>query len=283
MYRYALHLPRYLIGMVCLIPVLLHAAPECSDADALALLGRMSRASMSGNHPGHALLRPKQGDVDACGVSAHYRLSLEEGKRIADRATYRIIAQPRDMYRYAHVLEIERETAQLLKQTTLTGDGRPLEQFQYAGLVLEASAGVDATGASNAAADNAAAESGEKRQVAKPIAAPNPGGDGSMIPGSNPSSVAARWQVDWLPAGFVATQDDSPGLRQTYTDGMSSFSVFLEPVDTLMQPGEGAVREGSTLAYTRGVRLAESAVLITVIGEVPVNTARIVVDSIHMR
>lgn len=328
MYRFVLHLSRCLIGMACLVPVSLHAAPECSGAEALVLLERMSRAGMSGNHygmatlqrggetrvlqidrstaddgttdtltllsgqraevvranhprdcihPGHALLRLRQSDADACGLSAHYRLSLEEGEEVAGRATDRIIAQPRDMYRYSHVLEIDRETGQLLKQTTLTGDGRPLERFQYASLGFEAGTGAGAKRASSAAAD-----SGGKPQEVDRVAAPHDGG-GSMLPGKSPSSVVARWQVDWLPAGFVATRNDAPGFRQTYTDGMSSFSVFLEPVDTPMQPGEGAVREGSTLAYTRGVRLADSAVLVTVIGEVPVNTARIVADSVRMR
>jgi len=277
MHRYAPHLSRYLIGMACLLPVVLHAAPECGDADALALLERMSRAGMSGNHPGHALLRLQQSNT-ACGVSANYRLSLEEGEQDAGRATHRIIAQPRDTYRHAHVLEIDQETAQLLKQTTLTGDGRPLEQFRYAGPVTGAGAGVDAE-----ADSRVTAASGGKSKAARRVAAPHADGGGSMIPGSSSSFVVRRWQVDWLPAGFVPTQNDAPGFRQTYTDGMSSFSVFLEPVDTLMQPGEGAVREGSTLAYTRGVRLADSAVLITVVGEVPVNTARIVADSIRMR
>ena len=226
--RSARHLSRCLIGMVCLIPVLLHAAPECGDADALALLERMSRAGMSCIHPGHALLRLKQNDADACGVSAHYRLSLEKGERVAGRTTDRITAQPRDTYRYAHVFEIDRETAKLLKQTTLTGDGRLLEQFQYASLAREAGAGVDATGAFKSA-ESAAAESGEERQTAEPVAAPQPDGDGAIFQGGKPPSVVTRWQVDWLPAGFVATRDDSPGFRQTFTDGLSSFSVFLEP------------------------------------------------------
>jgi sigma-E factor negative regulatory protein RseB len=61
---------------------------------------------------------------------------------------------------------------------------------------------------------------------------------------------------------------------------MASFSIFVEPAADGLPPGEGAVREGSTLAYTRGMQLGGSDVLITVVGEVPVNTARIVADSV---
>ena len=38
--------------------------------------------------------------------------------------------------------------------------------------------------------------------------------------------------------------------------------------------------QGSTTSYTRGMRLGNQPVLITVIGEVPVNTARMVADSV---
>jgi len=42
------------------------------------------------------------------------------------------------------------------------------------------------------------------------------------------------------------------------------------------------VREGSTASYTRGLVLAERPVLVTVIGEVPVNTARMVADGVRL-
>ena len=40
------------------------------------------------------------------------------------------------------------------------------------------------------------------------------------------------------------------------------------------------VRTGGTTSYTRGMHLAGRPVLLTVIGEVPLNTARMVADSI---
>lgn len=247
--------------------------------DTLTLLtGQSAQVVRAGHpdncsHPGHTLLRMQQGKSDVCGVATHYRLSVESGDRVAGRPTRRIIAQPRDMYRYAHVLEIDEETAQLLKVTTLTADGRPLEQFQYASLAL----------GSHAETDEAAAD-GTDADVENLPAASRTGADSAQeAPAPSAPTVAVQWQPTWVPEGFVATRGDASTSRRTYTDGMASFSVFLEPVDTAMQPGEGAVREGSTLAYTRGMRLAGSTVLITVVGEVPVNTARIVADSVRMR
>lgn len=59
------------------------------------------------------------------------------------------------------------------------------------------------------------------------------------------------------------------------------FSVFLEMLSGDIRPGEGVVRTGGTTSYTRGMHLAGVPVLVTVIGEVPLNTARMVADSIR--
>jgi sigma-E factor negative regulatory protein RseB len=40
------------------------------------------------------------------------------------------------------------------------------------------------------------------------------------------------------------------------------------------------VRSGSTTSYSRGMALSGEPVLVTVVGEVPVNTARMVADSV---
>mgnify|MGYP006428555905 CR=1 FL=1 len=315
--RFIGQLVRGLFICVCAGPVAAIAAGSCDDsgAEALALLEQMSRSGMAVGHqgmatlrrggdirvlkihrssdagtvtdtltlltgegsqmvqaehsrdctrPGHSLLRLPQGDETECGVAAYYRLSMEPGERVAGRATQRVTVRPRDMYRYGHVLELDTQTAQLLRATTLTRDGRPLEQFQYASLVLSPGGGTDDDDSAVATYRHPACNSGRDAS-------------GQSAPAS------ARWEPEWLPAGFVATQDNVDGSRQTYTDGMASFSIFLEPMATDMQPGEGAIREGSTIAYTRGMRLAGSQVLITVVGEVPLNTARMVADSVALR
>ncbi len=69
--------------------------------------------------------------------------------------------------------------------------------------------------------------------------------------------------------------------RKTYTDGLAVFSVFVEILDRDMPPGEGHVKQGGTTTYTRGLRLSNSPVLVTVIGEVPLATARMVADSVR--
>ncbi len=48
-----------------------------------------------------------------------------------------------------------------------------------------------------------------------------------------------------------------------------------------IKAGEGVVRHGGTTSYTRGMHMSGKPALVTVIGEVPVNTARMVADSIR--
>jgi sigma-E factor negative regulatory protein RseB len=210
-------------------------------------------------HPGHKLLR-LGADLQAgrCGMAQHYRFSVAEGERVAGRQAVRVRIEPRDMYRFGYVMELDRETALLLKAETVGRGEKILEKFQfanlsYSGQVLE---GTEV---------NIVHEAQHPPHLAAVPTAP----------------AGNEWGVGWVPRGFTST-DTPPGSggRRTYTDGLAVFSVFLEELGQEIRPGEGVVRRGSTLSYTRGMHLTGQSVLITVIGEVPVNTARMVADSV---
>jgi sigma-E factor negative regulatory protein RseB len=214
-------------------------------------------------HPGHQLLRAaaalEQGD---CGLAGHYRISTAAGERVAGRQAVRLLLQPRDMYRYGYVFELDREAAVLLKGTIVGPGGRPLEQFQFASVRVGA-------GASAAPERPAAA-------VVHRAAHPHP-----AAPRTGPEA-GLGWVPGWLPAGFVATDGaGAHSVRRSYTDGVATFSVFVERLREPLRPGDGVVREGSTVSYTRGLTLGAEPVLITVLGEIPVNTARMVADAVQ--
>jgi len=180
---------------------------------------------------------------------------LGEGERVAGRAAVRIMIEPRDMYRFGYVMDIDRESGLLLKTLTVGPGDTVLERFQFASLSL---------------GDQAATTTG----ISLVHRAEHPGTDGRR-------EEPPGWAVGWVPGGFIYT--DSPAAsvgRQTYTDGLAVFSVFLEELGRGIRPGEGVVRNGGTVSYTRGMDLSGRSVLVTVIGEVPVNTARMVADSV---
>ncbi len=212
------------------------------------------------SHPGHELLRDAMAsDESVCGLAKSYRFQLSGGDRIAGRQALRLRVDPRDMYRFGYIFELDRETALLLKSTTLSADQRVLEQFQFASLSM-----VDTHSSAEAVLEHEAehphpAESGRPR-------------------------VGPAWDIAWLPNGFMATDSvPAESTRKTFTDGFASFSVFLEALKSPIKPGEGVERQGSTVAYTRGVTLQGKPVLVTVLGEIPTNTARMVADSVRLR
>jgi sigma-E factor negative regulatory protein RseB len=245
------------------------------------LTGRGARVELSDHdvgclHPGDQLMRSGLGQEGGlCELTRHYRFVLSPGERIAGREALRLRAEPLDMYRFGHVFEVDREFALMLRSTTLAADQRVLEQFQFASLDIgAASEGVDAAGK---AVDSAAGAVEAAQRETHRARHPHPQ-EAADLPAGRP------WELTWLPAGFVPTDAAPPASpRKSYTDGLASFSVFLEHLSRPLKPGEGVERQGSTVAYTRGMELQGEAVLVTVLGEVPTNTARMVADSVRMR
>ena len=212
-------------------------------------------------HPGHQLLRLgarlQAGD---CGVAQFYRFSLAEGELVAGRQSMRIRIEPRDMYRYGYIMEVDSETGLLLKSLTLGRGDEILEKLQFASIAYGAATARDGS-------------AGLVHKAHHPENEPRTLAAGGGSPG---------WLVDWVPDGFNATDLPTPvSERRTYTDGLAVFSVFLEILSEDIRPGEGVVRSGSTVSYTRGMHMSGIPVLVTVIGEVPLNTARMVADSIR--
>ena len=210
-------------------------------------------------HPGQKLLEIGR-DLEAgyCGIAERYRFSMDGRERIAGRSAVRIRVEPRDVYRFGYLMSLDRETGLLLKAETLGKGDAVLEKFQFANLDY---------GAGSPAVTDV--------DVVHQAQHPSP------VQDFRGSALGQAWTVQWLPGGFSAT-DAPPGVaaRRTYTDGLAVFSVFLEELERELRPGEGHVRSGGTTTYTRGMRLGGLPVLVTVIGEVPLNTARMVADSI---
>lgn len=211
------------------------------------------------DHPGNQLLRLNEAlKAGGCGVADQYRFRISEGDRVAGLKAVRLELAPRDMYRYGYVLELDRRTGLLLKSETIGRGNRVLEKFQFADLAY-----------------NARQTDGTEVSVVHQTEHPE-------LSSAEPEhSVPHRWKVRWLPRGFTPTDTpDENAARKTYTDGLAVFSVFVEELDRAIRPGEGVARTGSTTSYTRGMDISGEPVLVTVVGEIPVNTARMVADSL---
>ncbi len=219
-------------------------------------------------HPGSKLVRISSGFHDSgCGLAENYSLKLGSNARIAGRKAQLLRVIPKDMYRYGYRMALDSETGLLLRSQTLAQDGKVLEHFQFADLKIGT---VEASGTQVEVLHEAGhGQMGRAASAARPSAARH-------------GRTSSSWEANWVPEGFMSTTEgDVVSAEKTYTDGLAVFSVFMEQLENDIQPGEGRARQGGTTAYTRGIRLGGQPVLITVIGEVPVNTARMVANSVN--
>jgi sigma-E factor negative regulatory protein RseB len=216
-------------------------------------------------HPGHKLLRIGSDFTrsdDECGLASHYRLKMDGELRVAGRDAVTVRILPRDMYRYGYQMALDTRTGLLLRSQTVAQDGKVLERFQFADLRIGE---VDSPGTRVDLVHHAR----------HPEATAQPAADVVRV-------APDAWRAGWVPEGFLLTAGSADSTSgKTYTDGLAVFSVFLEPAEQALAPGEGRARMGGTTAYTRGLQLAGRPVLITIVGEVPVNAARMVADSVQ--
>lgn len=178
-----------------------------------------------------------------CDLLEFYIPRVEQGRVIAGRTTQRLALQPKDTLRLGYIVEVDSEIALPLAMVTVDPDGKVLERYEFASIIF-----------SNAAAGTKAAPEDATGIVRGK----------SVLPGFYVMDGHAT------PAAFVVS------------DGLATASIFLEPLPSGVAPGEAGVTKGATLTYTRGVPVTgQNGMLISVLGEVPLVTARLLADAIR--
>ena len=237
-------------------------------------------------HPGHQLVRiyqqhqqfkqsPNNDTSSQSDLSQYYDLLITGSGRIADREVVELLVKPKDTHRYAHRLSLDKETGLLLRSIVEGSAGKTLERFQFADIQIGGQIDVDQFRVS---------DHSYQAEHVDPELSPS---SGSSVEGGH-----RAWLVNWLPGGFTAVtanQQFASDDMVTFTDGFSVFSVFLEKttnaasarqgVDTAT---EGQARRGATVAYSRPLILSGAPHRVTVIGEIPGQTARQVAQSVAL-
>lgn len=192
---------------------------------------------------------------------SYYELSMGKPGRVAGRDVVILNIVPRDVFRLAYRLALDEKTAIPLKTETLDRSGRVLERFQF--MVFEL----------GAPADDSLYESVESRHHGEPLS-----------PLENETLLAEMpWQPHWVPDGFTLAQThETPGETLSYTDGISVFSVFVEPRAAFGdKPVATAMRRGATVSYSYPIPGHDAVA--TVMGEVPLLTAEQVAKSVTVK
>lgn len=182
--------------------------------------------------------------------------------RIAGHQTVRIALNARDTNRYSYRLWLEKQTGLLVKSEVRSVTGKVLEKFQFTSLELTPNL------------------SDKEFEIQSEI--PVGAAQSSFVPlPDSPLPAADGWRLGWTPNGFQPAARPLAGNHQTvaFSDGLAGFSVFVESLDSVKMP-TGASRIGATTVYMRQVAVADRDFLVSVVGEIPPETAMKVAESV---
>lgn len=190
----------------------------------------------------------------AAHVDDHYRLSLGGEERIANRRARRLDIAPLDSFRYGKRLWLDAATGLTLKQSLLDETGRAVETFQLTAL------------------ERPRLHAGEVRI------------DAVEAPSEDP------WRLGWLPSGFTAQPVETRSGRhggavthRLYSDGLSTLSLFVSPLEGIEPLAPGLHRLGVSHAVVRHRELGGRQRQVVVMGEMPPRVLLRVADALSWR
>lgn len=194
-----------------------------------------------------------------------YAARMLDDDRVAGHEAVVVALNPKDIHRYRYRLWLEKQSGLLVKSQVLTNDDKILERFQFTMLEL-----------TNDIPDSEfripAHEATRQITISKAEAAPR--------------QVRPRfvWKLGWRPEGFRSTPaPHAPGSQSVaFSDGLASFSVFVAPVGDMDMP-TGMSRVGATTIFMRKMIAGDQRHLVTVVGEIPPQTAMKVAQSVTIR
>ncbi|MCB1615401.1 MAG: MucB/RseB C-terminal domain-containing protein [Pseudomonadales bacterium] len=185
-------------------------------------------------------------------IHDHYRLLMGDDVRIANRPAHSIIIEPRDQYRFGYTLAIDKETGLLLQSKMLSADGRMLDRFQFVTIDFGA--------------------------VSPSLLIPKSEGYEELPPDdchqkdTHQAVDTSPWRLN-LPSGYMFCHFEKSKVSNAdalmYSDGLSTFSVFIHPGED----DDQSYFKGGTLLYSRKAMVDGMPYTVTVVGEIPESTA----------
>ena len=205
-------------------------------------------------------LFPKMSAQTLTQAAQHYQFRDLGEARVAGRTCRGVLMEPRDEFRYGYEVCADSTTAVPLRVTLRDARGQTVEQLMFTEVAFPAEIADAAFALPHGGAGEGAGGAPHNEAVA------DAGG-------------ATRWQLAQLPPGFqVVGRSQKPGEggiveHVLLSDGLSAVSVFGAP-RAAGQMFSGFSHMGAMNAYGRAV----GAFHVTVVGEVPQSTVRLIGD-----
>jgi sigma-E factor negative regulatory protein RseB len=202
-------------------------------------------------------------------LKENYSVRQAEEEEIAGHHAHSVVFLPRDNLRYARKMWADSASGLLLKAVVLDDRGHLIEQYAF--MQLNIGSNIDRKWI--LPEDSSAAEIAHELQL-------------SPLPQVELLEEPCGWQVDGLPPGFRKIVEmrrpfrgtKEPVIHMVFSDGLAGVSVFIEKInDAETYIHSGLSGQGAAHVYNRVV----GDNLVTVVGEVPPQTAIQVGDSVR--
>jgi len=170
---------------------------------------------------------------------------------------------PRDALRFGYRVWSERRSGLVLKLQTLDAEGRIVEQSAFSELQLDAPV---KTHALAQMMNNTAGYRVERSELERTTAAAEGWSLRGVVAGFKPVSCYRR---------ALTARGAEPGERTmqwTFSDGLATVSLFVEPYDAQHPQQEGTMALGATNTLTRRIPDGQGDWWLTAVGEVPPQT-----------
>ncbi|MDQ7073908.1 MAG: MucB/RseB C-terminal domain-containing protein [Gammaproteobacteria bacterium] len=192
-----------------------------------------------------------------------YDLLVTEGERVVGRDARLLSIHPKDAFRYGYRLWLDQKSDLLLRSDLLDSEGKIIEVVMFTELTL-----LD--------------------KVPKERFVSISGGKGFIWHHGKESKAPLKFSSPWfikeVPEGFVLTSQTEktmsskgmPIFHTVYSDGLASVSIFIEKLLSEKERFQGMSKMGAVTVYGRVIGDHQ----ITVVGEVPMQTVKLIAQSI---
>ena len=219
----------------------------------------------------HESLMPMVGRFTGKEFRKYYELKPASLDRIANREAVQLLVIPTDRHRHGYQLWLDRRTGLMLKSMMIDSEGRIMERMQFTDLEFP-----ETLSESELSQMKRARSTSGKEKLVK------------LTDEDNKKPAEWSWKSGWIPEGFSLRSQSrrkSPVSDQTvdavnYSDGLASFSIFVEPDETRVL-SQATEQIGSMAAVSKVFRSNNSFFHVTVVGEIPLGTAERIAVSVR--
>lgn len=203
---------------------------------------------------------------EASSLAKSYHLNVIGVERVAGRDSWVLHMQPKDQYRHSIILAVDAETFLPTRILTMSKARKVLERTH----MVSINASLD----EDKISELASLPIGEENKIEScdEVAAESP---------------LISTKPEWVPPGFVLASSESTvrdGIVETYTDGVAVFTVVAKPLSSENSRAMSTrYTQGATVVVMRVIESDDRRTHVSVLGEIPVDTATKILASVRLQ